>query len=59
MDFGDALTALSDKVNKQWESIETEEGTKNAFIMPFISTVLGYDVLTPPKSFQNSPPMSE
>ncbi|OFP72988.1 type I restriction endonuclease [Actinomyces sp. HMSC065F12] len=47
MDFGDALTALSDKVNKQWESIETEEGTKNAFIMPFISTVLGYDVFDP------------
>lgn len=47
MDFADALTALSDKVNKQWESIETEEGTKNAFIMPFISTVLGYDVFDP------------
>ncbi len=47
MDFNDALTLLADKVSKQWGSIETEEATKNAFIMPFISTVLGYDVFDP------------
>jgi hypothetical protein len=47
MDFSDALTLLSDKVSQQWESIQTEEATKNAFIMPFISTVLGYDVFDP------------
>jgi hypothetical protein len=23
--------------------IQTEEATKNAFVMPFISTILGYD----------------
>jgi hypothetical protein len=27
--------------------METEEATKNAFVMPFISTVLGYDVFDP------------
>lgn len=47
MDFTDALQALSEKVSRQWESIQTEEATKNAFIMPFISTVLGYDVFDP------------
>ncbi|MFZ1381635.1 MAG: type I restriction enzyme HsdR N-terminal domain-containing protein [Scrofimicrobium sp.] len=47
VDFGDAIEALANKVNEQWEGIETEEATKNAFIMPFISTVLGYDVLNP------------
>ena len=47
MDFGDAITALAGKVRDQWEHIETEEATKNAFIMPFISTVLGYDVFNP------------
>ena len=31
----------------QKASIATEEGTKNAFVMPFISTVLGYDVFNP------------
>ena len=47
MDFGDAITTLAEKVKDQWEHIETEEATKNAFIMPFISTVLGYDVFNP------------
>ncbi|KFF58002.1 restriction endonuclease or methylase, partial [Cryobacterium sp. MLB-32] len=28
-------------------AIQTEEATKNAFIMPFISTILGYDVFNP------------
>ncbi|MFT0846982.1 type I restriction endonuclease [Actinomycetaceae bacterium L2_0104] len=47
MDFADALILLSKKVEEQWEGVVTEEGTKNAFIMPFISTVLGYDVFNP------------
>ena len=29
------------------ETILTEEATKNAFVMPFISTILGYDVFNP------------
>lgn len=44
MEFVDALTALSEKVSQQWEAVETEEATKTAFIMPFISTVLGWAV---------------
>ena len=28
-------------------SLETEEATKNALVMPFISQVLGYDVFDP------------
>lgn len=47
MEFTDALAALAEKVRTQYELIETEEATKNAFIMPFISTVLGYDVFNP------------
>lgn len=47
MDFVDALVLLSKKVADQWGDVVTEEGTKNAFIMPFISTVLGYDVFNP------------
>lgn len=35
------------KVKNQRNAITTEEGTKNAFIMPFISTILGYDVFNP------------
>lgn len=47
MDFPDALNALAQKVRNQREAIQTEEATKNAFVMPFISTVLGYDVFDP------------
>ncbi|MFB6609889.1 type I restriction enzyme HsdR N-terminal domain-containing protein [Agromyces sp. NPDC056379] len=47
MDFADSLTALAQKVTNQRDAILTEEATKNAFVMPFISTVLGYDVFDP------------
>lgn len=47
MAFEDALTLLATKVADQWENIETEEATKTAFILPFISTVLGYDIFNP------------
>ncbi|ATQ70050.1 MULTISPECIES: type I restriction endonuclease [Methylosinus] len=46
MDFADKIAALSERISKQKDSIETEEATKNAFIMPFISA-LGYDVFNP------------
>jgi len=46
MDLIDQLKALSSKVAKQLELIKTEEATKNAFIMPFISA-LGYNVFDP------------
>lgn len=43
----DRLTSLANKIAVQGKSIETEEATKNAFVMPFISLVLGYDVFNP------------
>lgn len=47
MQFGERIAALSAKIQQQRGLIETEEATKNAFIMPFISTILGYDVFDP------------
>src|SRR6478735_262469 len=38
---------MAQKVANQREAIHTEEATKNAFVMPFISNVLGYDVFDP------------
>lgn len=46
MDFIDVIKALGDKVSRLKDTIQTEEATKNAFIMPFISS-LGYDVFDP------------
>lgn len=47
MEFTDRLSALATKVKNQADAIGTEEATKNAFVMPFISTILGYDVFDP------------
>lgn len=47
MEFEAQIDQMSDKVRKLADSIETEEATKNAFIMPFIGQVLGYDVFDP------------
>lgn len=47
MSVSEQISALAKKVNATKSSIETEEATKNAFIMPFISNVLGYDVFDP------------
>ncbi|MFJ6416815.1 type I restriction endonuclease [Paeniglutamicibacter sp. NPDC091659] len=47
MQFGERIAALATKIQQQRSIIETEEATKNAFIMPFISTILGYDVFDP------------
>lgn len=47
MELAERLAALALKVRNQREAIQTEEATKNAFIMPFISTILGYDVFNP------------
>ncbi len=46
MDFIDKIKSLSDRVEKLKGQIQTEEATKNAFIMPFIQ-ILGYDVFDP------------
>jgi hypothetical protein len=47
MAFSDELAELAKKIHNLKDSIETEQATKNAFIMPFISNVLGYDVFDP------------
>lgn len=46
MDFKDQIKQLSERILKLKDSIQTEEATKNAFIMPFIQN-LGYDVFNP------------
>lgn len=46
MDFKDPILQLAERVKSLKESIQTEEATKNAFIMPFIQ-ILGYDVFNP------------
>lgn len=46
MDFKDQIKQLGDRVTKLKEQIQTEEATKNAFIMPFLQ-ILGYDVFNP------------
>lgn len=47
IEFTEKLSALSSKIKQQSSAIETEEATKNAFVMPFINNVLGYDVFDP------------
>ncbi len=47
MEFAERLESLAVKVRNQSAAIGTEEATKNAFVMPFISTILGYDVFDP------------
>ncbi|TVT76242.1 MAG: restriction endonuclease [Denitromonas halophila] len=47
MEFIDKLNSLSAKIRQQGGAIKTEEATKNAFVMPFINMVLGYDVFDP------------
>jgi hypothetical protein len=43
MDFKDHIKSLGERVSKLKAQVNTEEATKNAFIMPFIKE-LGYDV---------------
>lgn len=47
MEFYESLNSLAAKIRQQSANITTEEATKNAFVMPFIKTVLGYDVFDP------------
>ncbi len=47
MDFVDRLQSLSKKLATVSGSLATEEATKNALIMPFLHSVLGYDVFDP------------
>lgn len=47
MDFIERLQSLSKKITNIGKTLETEEATKNALIMPFLHSVLGYDVFDP------------
>lgn len=47
MEIDNALAALAKKIKQNANLIETEEATKNAFVMPFLNNVLGYDVFDP------------
>ncbi|TQN27644.1 hypothetical protein FHX37_4368 [Haloactinospora alba] len=47
MEYSEKVASVAAKVQQQLGVIQTEEATKNAFVMPFISTVLGYDVFDP------------
>ncbi|GAA4036706.1 hypothetical protein GCM10023063_22000 [Arthrobacter methylotrophus] len=47
MEFAEKLSALAAKVRQQRGGIQTEEAPMNAFVMPFISTILGYDAFNP------------
>ncbi len=46
MDLIDRVREIASRIPQQQEHIQTEEATKNAFVMPFISA-LGYDVFNP------------
>jgi len=46
MDFADRIRELSNRIPQQLPHIRTEEATKNALVMPFISA-LGYNVFDP------------
>jgi len=46
MDFIEEIASLSSRAKNQIDHLETEEGTKNALIMPFIKA-LGYDPFDP------------
>lgn len=46
MDFADRIRELALRIPKQVANIQTEEATKNAFVMPFIGA-LGYNVFDP------------
>lgn len=46
MDFKDLIKQLAERTDKIKDSLQTEEATKNALIMPFIQA-MGYDVFNP------------
>ncbi len=46
MELIDNLKDISTKIDKQASNIKTEEATKTAFVLPFISA-LGYDIFDP------------
>lgn len=47
MEIAEKVQEMATKVRTQKAGIATEEATKNAFVMPFIRSVLGFDVFNP------------
>jgi len=47
MEFAEGMAVLAKRIRDSSSGVQTEEATKNAFIMPFISNILGYDVFDP------------
>lgn len=47
MDFEDRLEQMQARVAQLAGTLDTEEATKNALVMPFIREILGYDVFNP------------
>lgn len=47
MAFEDILNDLAGRIIEYKDTIQTEEATKTAIVLPFISQVLGYDVFNP------------
>lgn len=47
LDFAERVHNLSKKIAQVKNSLATEEATKNALVMPFLHSVLGYDVFNP------------
>jgi len=46
MSFNERIMAIAERIPQIIDSLETEEATKNALIMPFIQA-LGYDIFNP------------
>lgn len=46
MDFKDSIKQIAERIEKLKGNLQTEEATKNALILPFL-TALGYDVFNP------------
>jgi hypothetical protein len=47
MDFIDRLRELAARIQKRLAYVQTEESTKNSLVMPFINSVLEYNVFDP------------
>lgn len=47
MDFVERLQVLSRKIGQISGNLITEEATKTALVLPFLNSVLGYDVFDP------------
>ncbi len=47
MDLADRIREVSGRIGKRLDSVKTEEATKTALVLPFITHVLGFNVFDP------------